>query len=351
MSLSERDNIFMKRCIDLAQLGLGYTAPNPMVGSVIVYNDRIIGEGYHKKYGEAHAEVNAIKNVKDKSLLKKSVLYVNLEPCSHTGKTPPCSDLIIDNQIPEVVIGTTDPNSLVQGKGIQKLKNAGIQVKQNILPEECFKLNKRFFTFHEKKRPYIIFKWAQSADGYIDIERSPDTPVAPNWISNKLSRQLVHKWRGEEQAIMVGTNTVLFDNPRLDQRLSSGKSPVRIIIDRKNKIPADFNVMDGSVETIIFTENIQKPSTNIEFIEIEFDKHLIQSVLSILHDKEIQSVIIEGGKQIIESFYEQNMWDEARVFVGKTSFGNGVKAPELNLIPSFKQAILNDLLIIYKNKK
>jgi diaminohydroxyphosphoribosylaminopyrimidine deaminase / 5-amino-6-(5-phosphoribosylamino)uracil reductase len=351
MSLSEQDEKFMKRCIDLARLGLGNTAPNPMVGSVIVHHGKIIGEGYHKQYGQAHAEVNAIQDVKNKKLFEETTLYVNLEPCAHMGKTPPCADLIVSHKIPRVVIGTSDPNSIVKGKGINKLRNAGVDVEVGVLASECAVLNKRFFTFHEKKRPYIILKWAESADGYIDIKRAPDTPVGPNWISNTYSRRLVHKWRAEEQAIMAGTNTIIFDNPQLNQRLWTGKSPLRIIIDRKNRIPDKAHVLDGSVKTILFTEKAMQFGENIEVIELKFGNSMLADMLNELYQREIQSVIVEGGKQLIESFYQQNLWDEARVFIGTKFFGDGIKAPEILSAPAIKTTILNDKLNIYKNSQ
>ncbi len=349
MSLLKRDKEFMRRCIELAGLGLGKTAPNPLVGSVIVHHDTIIGEGYHRMFGEAHAEVNAIQSVKDKSLLKESVLYVNLEPCAHMGKTPPCSDLIISHHIPEVIIGTTDPNSLVKGKGIKKMQDASIRVTTGILGDACRELNKRFFTYHEKKRPYIIFKWAESADGYIDIKRTPESPIAPYWISNIHSRRLVHRWRSEEQAIMVGTNTVLYDNPRLDQRMWKGKSPVRVVLDRTGRIPSDAHVLNGKVKTFLFTESGERNIPNTEIIVTTFDDQILTKVLEVLFRNEIQSLIVEGGSQLITSFYQQNLWDEARIFKGTKLFKEGVKAPLIHSVPVLHHSILKDSLYFYKN--
>ena len=251
---------YIKRCIELAQNGLGTTYPNPMVGSVIVHKNKIIGEGWHKKSGEAHAEVNAINSVKDESLLKDATIYVSLEPCSHFGKTPPCSDLIIAKEIKRVVIGTMDPFAKVAGRGIKKLMDAGCEVKVGILEDECLELNKSFFTFLKKQRPYIILKWAQTEDGFIAPEnREGKRPV---WITNKYSGQLVHKWRSEEAAILVGTNTVLKDNPSLNVRKWTGKSPIRIVIDRELKTPDEFPILDGTQKTIMLCENKPVKSSN-----------------------------------------------------------------------------------------
>jgi diaminohydroxyphosphoribosylaminopyrimidine deaminase/5-amino-6-(5-phosphoribosylamino)uracil reductase len=342
---------YMQRCIDLAKNGKGKVAPNPMVGSVVVYNDLIIGEGYHQYFGGPHAEVNAINSVKDKSLLPHSTLYVNLEPCAHSGKTPPCSDLIIAEKIKKVVIGISDPNSVVAGKGIQKLSDSGIEVVRDILKDECLELNKRFFTFHLHHRPYVILKWAQSRDGFIDIHRTPDTPIGPNWISNPVSRMLVHKWRSVEQAIMVGTNTVIFDNPSLDTRLWKGNSPVRVIPDRLGKIPDTAKVFDGKNKTIVFTEKFKENKINLEFVKIEFSKDTLPLILSYLYKNNIQSVLIEGGGKLIQSFIEAELWDEARVFKGHADFRSGIKAPQLLEKSKSFIYILNDSLFIYQNQR
>jgi len=340
-------NKYMHRCIDLARNGKGRVAPNPMVGSVIVHNNNIIGEGYHKNYGGPHAEVNAIRSVHDKSLLPESTMYVSLEPCSHIGKTPPCSDLIIEEKIKKVVIGTIDPNSLVAGKGIEKLKKAGIEVVVNILEQECYQLNKRFFTFHKLKRPYIILKWAQSRDGFLDTIREAGTPIGPNWISNPISQILVHKWRSVEQAIMVGTNTVIYDNPRLNTRLWPGPSPLRIIVDREGKIKNDANVLDGSIPTIVFTTQRFKDSKNLEFIQIDKLNHDLNPILNHLYKRDIQSLIVEGGEQLLQSFIQQKLWDEARIFKGNKDFKNGIKAPDLHATYKSFKNILDDSLVIY----
>ncbi len=321
-----------------------------MVGSVIVYNNTIIGEGWHKKAGEPHAEVNAVRSVKDKSLLKKATIYVSLEPCSHFGKTPPCCDLIIENKIPNVVVGTVDPNEKVAGNGIRKLVEAGANVVVGILEDECNELNKRFFTFHQKKRPYIILKWAKSLDGYLAPEKETNQERRPVWITNTFSRQLVHKWRSEEQAILVGTQTVIDDNPKLNVRDWSGNDPIRVVLDQNNRISKDSFVFDGSVKTIIFTKSDNTISTeNILFEKIEFNKNTIENILSVLYQHQIQSIIIEGGKQTLQSFIDKNIWDEARVFIGKNTFEKGTKAPELKKKNEAKTYIQNDELIYIRN--
>jgi diaminohydroxyphosphoribosylaminopyrimidine deaminase/5-amino-6-(5-phosphoribosylamino)uracil reductase len=338
----------MKRCIELAKNGLGTTYPNPLVGSVIVHDGKIIGEGWHKKAGEPHAEVNAVNSVKDKSLLKEATIYVSLEPCSHFGKTPPCCDLIIANEIPNVVVGTVDPFAKVAGNGIKKLVESGKNVTVSILENECSELNKRFFTFHQKKRPYIILKWAETADGFIaPISKEEKSPV---WITNQYSRQLVHKWRTEEQAILVGTNTVLDDNPKLDARDFSGNNPIRVVLDKSGKISENYNLKDNSQKTIFITESKNFTSTeNCIYENAIFDINLISSVLSILYQHDIQSVIIEGGAKTLQSFINENLWDEARVFTGQIKFQNGTHAPKLtgNLVA--RSEIMNDQFKIIKN--
>ena len=321
-----------------------------MVGSVIVYNDTIIGEGWHKKAGEPHAEVNAVRSVKDKSLLKKATIYVSLEPCSHFGKTPPCCDLIIENKIPNVVVGTVDPNEKVAGNGIRKLVEAGANVVVGILEDECNELNKRFFTFHQKKRPYIILKWAESLDGYLAPEKEINQERKPVWITNKYSRQLVHKWRSEEQAILVGTQTVIDDNPKLNVRDWSGNNPVRVVLNQNNRISKDSFVFDDSVKTIVLTKSENTISTeNTLFKKIDFNKNTIENILSVLHQHQIQSIIIEGGKQTLQSFIDKNIWDEARIFIGKNTFEKGTKAPELKKKNEVKTYIQNDELIYVRN--
>ena len=341
---------YIKRCIKLAENGFGTTYPNPMVGSVIVYENQIIGEGWHKKAGEPHAEVNAIRSVKDKSLLKKATIYVSLEPCSHFGKTPPCCDLIIEHQIPNVVVGTVDPNERVAGNGIKKLIAAGANVTVGVLEKECHELNKRFFTFHEQKRPYIILKWAESQDGFLSPEKEIGQDRKPVWITNTYSRQLVHKWRSEEQAILAGTQTVIDDNPKLNTRDWSGNNPVRVVLDQNNRISKDSFVFDNTVQTIVFTKsetNVSAENTNFEVID--FNQNIIPQILAVLHQNQIQSIIIEGGLQTLQSFIDQNIWDEARIFIGNTSFGKGTKAPIIQKINPTKTYIQGDELLNIRN--
>ena len=327
---------YIKRCIELAKNGLGTTYPNPLVGSVIVYNNEIIGEGWHQKAGEPHAEVNAIHSVKDKSLLSKATIYVSLEPCSHFGKTPPCCDLIIANKIPNVVIGTIDPFAKVAGNGIKKLLEAGKKVTIGILEDECNELNKRFFTFHTKKRPYIILKWAGSQDGFIaPLQREKKEPV---WITNEFSRQLVHKWRSEEQAILVGTNTVLEDNPSLTVRNWTGNNPIRIVLDQKKRIPKESPIFDTQANTLLISKDT-----------INFKNAIASEIADFLFKNEIQSVIIEGGRQTLQTFIDANIWDEARVFKGAKALKNGIKAPLITSVNAKKEQLLDDQLLTFLN--
>ena len=338
---------YIKRCIELAKNGLGTTYPNPMVGSVVVYENKIIGEGWHRKSGEPHAEVNAINSVIDKSLLSQATIYVSLEPCSHFGKTPPCCDLIIESRIPNVVVGTIDTNSRVSGTGIRRLQENGVNVTVGVLESECYKLNKRFFTFHNKNRPYIILKWAESQDGFIaPTSKDKKEPV---WISNEFSRQLVHKWRSEEQSILVGTKTVLEDNPRLDVRDWNGQNPIRIVLDRTGKISNKYFVKDKKIKTIIITEQQNLTSSeNCIYENAIFDIELTKTLCYILHKYSIQSILIEGGKQTLQSFIDDNLWDEARVFTGNITLKSGIKAPVLK--QDFEiQTIKNDQIKLYFN--
>jgi diaminohydroxyphosphoribosylaminopyrimidine deaminase/5-amino-6-(5-phosphoribosylamino)uracil reductase len=345
--MKSTEEIYINRCIELAKNGLGTTYPNPLVGSVIVYDGKIIGEGWHQKAGESHAEVNAVNSVKDKSLLAKSTIYVSLEPCSHFGKTPPCCDLIIQHKIPNVVVGTIDPNSKVAGNGIKRLIENGCNVTIGVLEKECHELNKRFFTFHNKKRPYIILKWAESHDGFIaPLSKEKKEPV---WISNLYSRQLVHQWRSEEQAILVGTQTVLDDNPKLDVRDWTGENPIRIILDRTGKISNDYFVKDGQTKTIIITEqeNLTFDGNRI-YENAIFDNQLTKRTTDILYNYGIQSIIVEGGKQTLQTFIDDNLWDEARVFIGNVSLAEGIKAPHLTGI-SKTTKIKGDQLKLFLN--
>ena len=323
------DEKYMYRCIQLAQNGKGFVEPNPMVGAVIVHNDIIIGEGFHRQYGEAHAEVNAIASVKDQSLLSQSTMYVSLEPCSHYGKTPPCSKLIIDKKIPKVVIGCIDPFSEVSGRGIRMLQEAGVEVKINILKEECERLNIRFFTFIQKKRPYIILKWAQSADGFIDKKRNLGNGEKPARLSNDFTQLSTHKMRAEHSAILVGLNTALLDNPTLTTRLWDGKNPLRIAIDKDLNIPENSNLLDGNTPTLIYTSKKKESEKNIIYQKIEFDKNILPQIMTDLYNRNVQSLIVEGGSILLNSFIQSGLWDEARVETASILLGSGVAVPYL----------------------
>jgi diaminohydroxyphosphoribosylaminopyrimidine deaminase / 5-amino-6-(5-phosphoribosylamino)uracil reductase len=329
--MTENDNIkFMRRCLDLAGRAEGMTCPNPMVGSVIVYNGKIIGEGYHLKAGSPHAEVLAIKSVSDKKLLRESTLFVNLEPCSHYGKTPPCADLIIESGIKRVVIGTTDTSKNVSGKGIKKLKDAGIEVVPGVLEEESRFINRRFFTFNEKQRPYIILKWAQSSDGFLDILRDENGGSRPLWITGNSERALVHRWRASEQAILVGANTVRADNPKLNVREWTGENPVRVIMSRSGHLDSVSDVFRMNGTNIVFTSNTETEIPNADIVKLDKDECSFKQVVKYLYNIGIQSLLVEGGAEILSGFISSGLWDEARIFYGKSNFGNGVKAPEIN---------------------
>jgi len=338
---------YLQRCIELAQLGAGNVSPNPMVGAVIVHNDRIIGEGYHRKYGEAHAEVNAINHVLNNfsnadELLRKSVIYVSLEPCAHYGKTPPCADLIIKHQIPTVVIGCRDPFSQVNGRGTEKLKEAGITVITGILEQECQELNKRFFTRVQKQRPYIILKWAQTADGYF-----APADGSQLWITGREARKLVHKWRGEEDAILIGKNTAEIDNPQLNTREWPGKSPKRVVIDRRLELDSSLHLFDQTVETLVFNEIKTDIDGKIKYIALEdFNNFVPQYILFQLYIQDIQSVIIEGGAATLNSFIKAGLWDEARVFTGSFLLSKGIKSPVIEVVNAEEYQIGDDRLKI-----
>ena len=344
-----QDELYMQRCIQLAKLGAGNVTPNPMVGAMLVYENRIIGEGYHKKYGEAHAEVNCIASVKiaDKNLVSESTLYVSLEPCAHYGKTPPCSDLIISNKIPKVVIGSNDPFEKVNGKGIEKLKAAGIEVVTGVLEKECLELNKRFFTFHTKQRPYIILKWAQTADKKTALNDNKRLI-----ISNEFSNRLVHKWRAEEAAILVGTNTVLVDDPLLTNRLWSGKNPLRLTIDKYLKLPVDAKVFNKDASTIVFNfykntvEFDVELSNTVYYYKINGDAELAHQITDACYKLNLQSILIEGGAQLLQSFIDEKLYDEIRIITNKDLFViKGLESPVIstwNKIYSFPLG--NDLI-------
>lgn len=331
MPQAEEDEFYMRRCLELATLGAQDVAPNPMVGAVLVHNGRIIGEGFHRKFGQAHAEVNAIDSVlkEDQSLLTESSLYVSLEPCSHHGKTPPCSDLIIESGIPRVVIGCIDSYSEVAGKGIQRLRDNNIDVKVGVLENDSLYLNRRFFTFHTKKRPYIILKWAVSSDGFLDKERNEDEAKI-NWITQPETQQLTHQWRAEEGAILVGKQTVLNDNPSLTVRAVNGESPIRLIITSSpEEIPDNSRILNDDAQTIIFNPVMDKKENATTWVRTDFEENILSQIMKHLHGMSIQSLIVEGGKTTLEHFIEQDFWDEARILEGVNTFENGILAPKI----------------------
>lgn len=329
--MSAEDDIkFMRRCVELAEKAAGLTYPNPMVGSVVVHKGMIVGEGYHLKAGAPHAEVNAINSVVDRELLSSSTLYVNLEPCSHFGKTPPCADFIISNSIPRVVVGALDSNEKVSGKGIARLREAGCEVITGVAEAECRQLNRRFFTFHEKKRPYIILKWAQSADGFLDLERKAGQPAGPNWITGKAERILVHRWRSVEQSILVGGSTFRIDHPLLNVRDWSGPSPLRLILSSSGSVSMPDKFRETKGATIIFTHNAQAEFDDAEKAVLEENAVSSLQVAEYLYNKGIQSLLIEGGAKILKHFISTGLWDEARVFTGEKCFGGGLRAPEIS---------------------
>ncbi len=323
----QEDKQYMYRCLQLARLGKGRVSPNPMVGCVIVHNGVIIGEGYHQTYGQAHAEVNAIKNVKDKTILNNSTLYVSLEPCSHQGKTPPCADLIIRYAIPHVVIACQDPNPAVSGNGIARLKQAGINVTVGLLEKESKELNAHFFTFHTKKRPYITLKWARSSDGFID-----GTLSKPIQISNETTKTLVHKLRSENMSILVGTNTAIKDNPSLRTRRWYGKNPLRITIDKQLLLPKDYLLYNGLAETIIFNDS-KNEKGNPDFIKIDFNQNVIEQIIDELYKRKINSLIVEGGKILLDSFINNDLYDEVQEEIAPCILDSGTLAPTFNFTP------------------
>lgn len=317
---------YMLRCIELARNGLCTTSPNPMVGAVIVCDGLVIGEGYHIRRGQAHAEVNAIRSVKDDSLLKRSTIYVSLEPCCHYGKTPPCTDLIIEKQIPRIVIGCQDPFGKVAGQGIQKLRDAGREVVVGVLEYECRKLIHEFITFHTHRRPYITLKWAESIDGFIDANRTDGQPII---FSTPLTSMLVHKKRAESDAIMVGTQTARLDDPSLTVRNWCGRNPVRVVLDRKLSLPSTLRLFDGTVRTFVFTAESRPNGNNVEYITLNYQQPLLPQVLEMLYSRNIQSLLVEGGSKLLQSFIDANLWDEAFTEVSTLRLGSGVKAPEI----------------------
>lgn len=339
---------YMQRALELAAFGIGNVAPNPLVGCVIVHNDKIIGEGWHSKFGGPHAEVNAINSVKTPEILHESTLYVTLEPCNHFGKTPPCVDLILQHNIPKVVIATLDVNPLVSGKGVSRLKENGVEVELGILKDEVNFQNRRFITFHEKKRPYILLKWAQTEDGFMDKKREVGERGSFQ-ISGKAAQLVVHQWRSEEAGILIGKNTALNDNPKLNTRFWAGNNPLRIIIDSNLEIPRTHNVYDNSVRTLIFNRLETRTLFNTQLIQLDFTKSVLPDILNYAAYENIQSIIVEGGMHIIKIFLELNFWDEARVITAPIHLNEGLLAPTLHINPSETLQLGKDSLNVYYN--
>jgi diaminohydroxyphosphoribosylaminopyrimidine deaminase / 5-amino-6-(5-phosphoribosylamino)uracil reductase len=342
---------FMQRCLDLALAGEGSVAPNPMVGCVIVHENKIIGEGFHREFGGPHAEVFAVNAVRNKELLAGSTLYVSLEPCSHYGKTPPCTELIIGSHIPRVVIGMSDPFHLVAGRGIERMKNAGIHILTGILEKECRQINRRFLTFHLKKRPYIILKWAQTMDGFIDAARQDAGTDHPGRISGSLAHLLVHRQRTLEDAVLVGTRTAVNDNPELTAREWSGKNPVRIVIDRKLKLPGSLKLMDQKHKTIVFNELISELKENISLEKIDFEGDVLIQLLDVLFSLNIQSLVVEGGAFTLQAFIDRKIWDEAHIYTGHKWFFNGLKSPAISGEVIATEKLNDTILTVIRNEE
>lgn len=344
------DEKYMYRCLELAKRGAGNVAPNPMVGAVLVNNDRVIGEGYHQVYGGSHAEPNCLASVpeEDSGLITQSVMYVSLEPCAHFGKTPPCADLIIKHRIPKVVVGCRDPFKEVSGKGIEKLRSGGVEVQQGVLENRCREVNKRFFSFHTEHRPYIILKWAQTANGFIAPLNSARGEALH--ISNEFTNRLVHKWRSEEAAILVGTNTALIDDPRLTTRLWRGNNPTRLVIDMDLKIPATSKIFNSEAKTVVFNKVMHEEKENVLFYQVIDDVSIVHQVSNALYQLKILSVLVEGGAMLLQSFIDEGMWDEARVISNrKLAIGNGLRAPILaDCEKTGEQNIFSDVIEFYK---
>ncbi|MDZ4752772.1 MAG: bifunctional diaminohydroxyphosphoribosylaminopyrimidine deaminase/5-amino-6-(5-phosphoribosylamino)uracil reductase RibD [Flavobacteriales bacterium] len=326
-----RHETFMRRCLQLASNGVFSAAPNPLVGAVIVCNDLIVGEGFHTAFGKNHAEIEAFNNVKDKSLLQQSTLYVNLEPCSHHGKTPPCVEAILKQGIPRVVIANIDPFPKVRGNGISILKENGVEVIEGVLAEEAAFLNRRFFHFHKNQKPYVILKWAESQDGFMDARRNGEQGI--NWISGPEAKKLVHTWRASEQSILVGSQTALNDNPSLTVREVSGKNPLRIVIDRNLVVPNDSKIFSNESETIVVNDKLSKTNDTIEWVKFDFSENVIDQLLSLLFERNIISIIVEGGARTLVHFIDEDKWDEARVITGNIFLEQGLSAPELKYFP------------------
>lgn len=336
----------MSRCLELAVMGMGSVSPNPMVGAVLVHEDRIIGEGYHEQYGQAHAEVNCLKSVKpeDRHLISDSTLYVSLEPCSHHGKTPPCADLIIDKQIKKVVTGSHDPNPLVSGRGIERMRAAGIEVTENVLREECDDLNKRFITFHTLHRPYVILKWAQSAEGNMASQEEKQV-----WLSDEYSKKLSHKWRTEEDAILVGARTAIIDDPQLTARLWEGRNPVRVLIDRHLRVPETARILDEDAMTVIYNICKEGLENGNVHVGLRPNENVVEQILHDLHKRSIASVIVEGGAYTLNEFIKAGVWDEARIIQTPVCLPGGIAAPHINGKLIKEEKLDNDTLLIKMN--
>lgn len=339
----------MQRCIQLAKSAAGYVAPNPMVGAVLVHENRIIGEGCHRQYGGPHAEVHCVNSVKaaDRHLIPRSTIYVSLEPCAHFGKTPPCADLIIEKKIPHVVIGCRDPFKQVDGKGVEKLQAAGVQVTMNVLEQECKTLNKRFITFHTQHRPYIILKWAQTANGKIAGEAGGERLL----ISNEFTNRLVHKWRSEEAAILVGTNTALFDDPSLTTRLWKGANPLRLVVDMHLRLPSSLQLFNKQERTIVFNSLQHEEQGNLLYYQVTGDVNLVHQVVNALYQLKVQSVLVEGGAQLLQSFIDEGLWDEIRVITNNELVTpDGLAAPRIHTGRLHKQeSLFSDTLHYFVN--
>ncbi len=333
----------MKRCLDLAEKAKGYCYPNPMVGAVVVHEGIIIGEGYHQKAGLPHAEINAINSVKDQSLLRESTIYVSLEPCAHYGKTPPCAEKIIEIGFKKVVIGATDSHTKVNGKGKKMIEEAGIEVVSGILENQCLHLNKRFFTFHQKKRPYIILKWAQSGDKLIDQKQQPTL------ISNALSKQFVHQLRSEEHAILVGANTAIHDNPSLTTREIAGRNPIRILIDPNLRVDQTYRIYNNEAPTLVVNTQMDEEKDNIQYLKVSKDNFL-EEMMEKLQDKQIQSILVEGGSITLQQFIDAGLWDETIIIKNEDLLlKEGTPAPKLNKTPIYRQGFRNNTIEFYKN--
>jgi diaminohydroxyphosphoribosylaminopyrimidine deaminase/5-amino-6-(5-phosphoribosylamino)uracil reductase len=345
--MNKKDELYMQRAIELADRAGGYNAPNPRVGAVVVYQDEIIGEGYHERCGEGHAEVNAIAAVQpeNRGFLSKATIYVTLEPCFHYGKTPPCVELILKHNIPRVVIACKDPFEKVAGQSIQKLQAEGVEVVLGVLEKEAAWVVRRFFTNVQKKRPYVLLKFAQSKDGFMG---DPTKEVA---ISNPLSKRLVHQWRSEETAIMVGTNTALIDNPQLNNRLYFGRTPLRLVLDRALRLPEDLYLFDNSIETWVFTAEKKESSIDkIRYVSLDFDADVLPSILAYLQEQKIQSILVEGGRQLLQGFIDANLWDEAKVLSSNENLKQGVVAPEISSeYLKSEEPLLNNRVKTYVN--